>query len=98
MEKPTKVASAIALTFLLFIGGLVAIPFLAVAAAGDSPGCGAAGPVEVEDDGTPSLLGPSTLTVADLRAWWDAGGRGQPHRLGVDIADLIALYLSEGDA
>ena len=66
MEKPTKVASAIALTFLLFIGGLVAIPFLAVAAAGESPGCGAAGPVEVEDDGTPSLLGPPTLTVAGV--------------------------------
>ncbi|QYG91792.1 peptidoglycan DD-metalloendopeptidase family protein [Iamia sp. SCSIO 61187] len=98
MEKPTKVASAIALTFLLFIGGLVAIPFLAVAAAGDSPGCGAAGPVEVEDDGTPSLLGPSTLTVADLRTWWTSSGRGQPTRLQMDIGDLIAVYLSEGDA
>ena len=90
MEKPTKVASAIALTFLLFIGGLVAIPFLAVAAAGDSPSCGATGPVEVEDDGTPSLLGPSTLTVADLRAWWSSSGRGQPARLQMDIGDLIA--------
>ena len=98
MEKPTKVASAIALTFLLFIGGLVAIPFLAVAAAGDSPGCGAAGPVEVEDDGTPSLLGPSTLTVADLRTWWTSSGRDQPTRLKMDIGDLIAVYLSEGDA
>ena len=98
MEKPTKVASAIALTFLLFIGGLVAIPFLAVAAAGDSPGCGASGPAEVEDDGTPSLLGPSTLTVANLRAWWTSNGRGQPTRLQMDIGDLIAVYLSEGDA
>ena len=98
MNKHAKVAWAIALTFLAFLGGLLAVPFLAVAAGGGSPNCGAAGSVEVEDDGTPSLLGPSTLTVTDLRAWWDAQRRGQPSRLQVDISDLIAVYLSEGDA
>ncbi len=96
--KRSKLPSAIALTFLIFLSGLVAVPFLAIAAGGASPPCGIGGPLEVEDDGTPSILGPSTLTAADLRAWWSTGGRGQPGRLGIDIADLIALYLSEGDA
>ncbi len=96
--KRSKLPAAIALTFLIFLSGLVAVPFLAVAAGGAAPPCDAGGPLEVEDDGTPSILGPSTLTVTDLRAWWDASGRGQPSRLGIDIADLIALYLSEGDA
>jgi len=96
--KRSKLPTAIALTFLIFLSGLVAVPFLAIAAGGASPPCGGGGPGEVEDDGTPSILGPSTLTVTDLRAWWSAGGRGQPSRLGIDIADLIALYISEGDA
>ena len=96
--KRSKLPSAIALTFLIFLSGLVAVPFLAIAAGGASPPCGIGGPLEVEDDGTPSILGPSTLTAADLRYWWSTGGRGQPGRLSIDIADLIALYLSEGDA
>ena len=95
--KRSKLPTAIALTFLIFLSGLVAVPFLAIAAGGASPPCGG-GSLEVEDDGTPSILGPSTLTITDLRAWWSAGGRGQPSRLGIDIADLIALYISEGDA
>ena len=97
--KRSKLPSAIALTFLIFLSGLVAVPFLASAAGGASPPCGGtSGPLEVEDDGTPTILGPSTLTVADLRSWWSTGGLGQPARLGIDIVDLIALYLSEGDA
>src|SRR5690606_14622530 len=40
----------------------------------------------------------SALTVSDLRAWWSSTGRGQPSRLGIAIDDLIALYVTEGDA
>jgi murein DD-endopeptidase MepM/ murein hydrolase activator NlpD len=36
--------------------------------------------------------------VSDLRAWWNSTGRGQPARLGIAIEDLVALYVSEGDA
>lgn len=82
--------------FLAFVGCLTGLPILAIAADGPSPSCGAPG--EVADDGTPSILGPSTLTVSDLRAWWANTGRGQPPRLGLGIDDLIAVYLSEGDA
>ena len=60
------------------------------------PGCGEGG--GVADDGTPGILGSSALPVSDLRAWWSSPGRGQPSRLGIAIEDLIALYLSEGDA
>jgi hypothetical protein len=97
MEKQSKAASAIALTFLAFVGTLTGLPILAAAGGGASPpGCGSLG--DIADDGTPSILGPSTLTVADLRAWWQNTGKGQPSRLGIDIDDLIAIYLSEGDA
>lgn len=96
MKRP-KLGAAIALACLLTVGGFTALPILAVGIGGASPpGC-----VQLEetaDDGTPSILGPSTLTVADLRFWWGSTGRGQPSRLGIALDDLLALYLSEGDA
>lgn len=96
MDKQSKVASAVALTFLAFVGILTGLPILAAAGGGSPPGCGSMG--DIADDGTPSILGPSTLTVAELRAWWQNTGKGQPSRLGIDIEDLIAIYLSEGEA
>jgi murein DD-endopeptidase MepM/ murein hydrolase activator NlpD len=48
-------------------------------------------------DGTPTILGPATLTATQLTAWWDATGRPQPLRLQIPVRDVIALYLSEGD-
>lgn len=96
MKRP-KLGAAIALTCLTTIGGFTALPILTIGMGGASPpGCGEVG--EIADDGTPSILGPSTLTVTDLRAWWTDSGRGQPTRLGIAIEDLIALYISEGDA
>lgn len=96
MDNRSKVASAIALTFLAFVGTLTGLPILAAAGGGSPPGCGSVG--DIAEDGTPSILGPSTVTVADLRAWWQSTGKGQPARLALDIGDLIAVYLSEGDA
>lgn len=95
--KRRKLGTAIALACLVTVGGVTALPILAVGVSSASPpGCGPLG--EIADDGTPTILGPSTLTVADLRGWWDSTGRGQPPRLRIAIGDLIALYLSEGDA
>jgi len=95
--KGPKLGAAIAFTCLTTVGGFTALPILAIGIGGPSPpGCPATG--EIADDGTPSIIGPSILTVADLRSWWVSTGRGQPPRLGIDIGDLIALYLSEGDA
>lgn len=95
MQK-RKLGSAIALSCLLTVGGLSALPILVVGVGGASPDCGRLD--EHGSDGTPSILGTSTLDVADLRAWWRSSGRGQPPRLGTAIDDLIALYLSEGTA
>lgn len=96
MER-RKLGAAIALACLGTIGGVTALPILAVGIGSASlPSCALAG--EVADDGTPTILGPSNLSVADLRTWWDSTGRGQPPRLHIAIGDLIALYLSEGDA
>ena len=79
MKQP-KLGVTIAVSCLLSIGGLTAGPILA-AGITSPPGCGP--DVEIADDGTPSILGPSELTVTDLRAWWTSTGRGQPSRLGI---------------
>lgn len=79
----------------------LSIPFLAVGSGSSGmPACplapapaGAAAP-----DGTPTILGPSTLTVAELVAWWVTRKGTQPARLSVPIDDAIALYIAEADA
>ena len=92
-----KLPAAAALACLVTIGGFTSLPILAIGVGGTSPpGCGEVG--EVADDGTPSILGPSALRVSGLRAWWNSTGRGQPPRLRIAIEDLIALYVTEGDA
>jgi murein DD-endopeptidase MepM/ murein hydrolase activator NlpD len=91
-----RVAAGIAGGTLSVIATLTSLPLLAVGS-GDRP-VGCAQPVESADDGTPSILGPSTLTVADLTAWWTSADRGQPARLNLPIEDVIALYITEGGA
>jgi hypothetical protein len=95
--KRHPLAAAVAVAVLCAIAGLTALPILSISLTAASPtACG--GDVVPEQDGTPSILGPSALTVADLRAWWTSTGRGQPARLGIAIDDLLALYISEGAA
>jgi len=94
--KRPKLGAVLALACLFTVGGCTALPILVVGLGEASPRCGRNG--AVTEDGTPSILGPATLTVDELRAWWDITGRGQPARLGIVIADLIALYISEGEA
>lgn len=78
--------------------GLVAtlsIPLLAVGIGDtESPAVVECGP----DAPSPSILGPSSMPVADLTAWWASTGRGQPPALAADIDDVIALYVTVGDA
>lgn len=95
--KRSKLGAPVALACLMTVGGFTALPVLLVGVGGTPPsGCGEVG--EVADDGTPSILGPSALTVSDLRAWWAGTGRSQPARLRLAIEDLVALYISVGDA
>lgn len=95
--KHSRSAIVIALVFLVFAGSIAALPVFALGVTGAAPG--ACAPLtDLAEDGTPSLLGSSALTVADLRGWWNDTGRPQPGRLGLPIDELIALYLSEGDA
>lgn len=79
-----------------FLGVIAVMTCLPILAAGTtSPdGCPAQ---YAEVHGTPTILGPATLTVAQLTAWWDATGRPQPPRLQTPVRDVIALYLGEGD-
>ncbi len=96
MKRP-KLGVAVACAFLVTVGGLTALPILAVGVGG-APPSGCSQNPKTANDGTPSILGPSTLTVTDLRAWWASTGRGQPVRLRIAIGELITLYISEGDA
>jgi murein DD-endopeptidase MepM/ murein hydrolase activator NlpD len=77
------------------VGGFTCMPLLALAAGSGAPAC--PDPGAVVADGTPSILGTATLTAAQLAAWWDSTGRAQPGRLAAPIADVLALYVSEGE-
>lgn len=92
MNRP-KLGTSIAFVSVLTVSGFTAVPILAIGVGGEA----ASGCVAVADDGTPSILGPATLSVTDLRGWWSDTGWGQPARLRLDVDDLIALYLSEGN-
>ena len=45
MDKQSKVASAVALTFLAFVAILTGLPILAAAGGGSPPGCGSMGDI-----------------------------------------------------
>jgi murein DD-endopeptidase MepM/ murein hydrolase activator NlpD len=79
----------------VIVGGFTCLPLLALAAGSGAPPC--PDPAAVAADGTPSILGPATLTTAQLAAWWASTGGAQPRRLDAPIADVLALYLSEGE-
>jgi murein DD-endopeptidase MepM/ murein hydrolase activator NlpD len=91
-----RVAAVIAGGTLTVVATLTGIPLLAVGSDRGPDGC--APMVEPADDGTPSILGASTLRVADLTAWWANSDRGQPARLSLPIEEVTALYITEGDA
>lgn len=101
MQRSKHTALAIGGIFVGLLGGLLGIPFLAVGGGSQGmPECplqpGAAS--STLDDGSPTILGPSTLTVAQLVAWWNDTKDTQPSRLTIPIDTAIALYLSEGAA
>jgi hypothetical protein len=45
-----------------------------------------------------TIRGPAALSAEDIQGWWSSTGRGQPADLGAPIDQVIAWYLSEGDA
>ncbi|HEY8544886.1 MAG TPA: hypothetical protein VIL36_07555, partial [Acidimicrobiales bacterium] len=74
---------------------MATVPFLALAGGGidGSENCPPAGV-----DSSPNILGPSTLSAAELQLWWVTTFRTQPEKLGTPIDDLFHAYLSEADA
>lgn len=81
-------------------GVVVVLPILAMGSGGlDRPtnSCAAAGPSR-SGDGSPTILGPSTLTLTELVDWWTSTDRGQPQALDLLVDDLLAMYLSEAEA
>ncbi|HWL41547.1 MAG TPA: peptidoglycan DD-metalloendopeptidase family protein [Ilumatobacter sp.] len=101
MRRKHHLIAATAAAVAMLLGGTLMIPLLAVSGGTDGmPECpfspapaGAAAP-----DGTPTILGPSTLTVAQLVDWWDTRRGTQPARLTIGVHDAIALYIAEATA
>jgi murein DD-endopeptidase MepM/ murein hydrolase activator NlpD len=85
---------ATAATAAVMLGALTCMPLLALAVGNGAQPCPDL--IGVVADETPSILGPATLTSAQLEAWWDSAGRAQPGQLNAPVADVIALYISEG--
>jgi hypothetical protein len=85
---PLHIGAACAATLLTATSAVAGLPLLAIGMA--PPSCAA-----IAQDGTPAILSPTVLNVADLRAWWASTGRGQPASLTMPIDDLIAAYLNE---
>jgi hypothetical protein len=81
--------------------GLLAVPFLVLAAGGigdgdercDLSGREATGPA-------PTILGSPAMTLAEIEQWWRTAAADPAPRLdgGVEVGDLAALYLAEGSA
>jgi N-acetylmuramoyl-L-alanine amidase len=91
-----KALAALAATIVI---GLMAFPMLlANGDAAPAPASCATGPGRGSGDTSPTILGPSSLTAADIAAWWTAQGKSQPPRLRAPIDEVIAAYLREGAA
>lgn len=79
---------------------VIVIPLLAMGAGNlDPPAdpCADAAMV-IADDASPTILGPSALTHAELVDWWTSTGREQPDGLGLPVEDVLAIYRSEAEA
>ncbi len=99
MKRPGRIGKAVLALVTCAVGAIVGLPLLAVSGGLDSsaglctPGQ-LGGPVR----DSPTILGPSTLTYAELIAWWDSTGRGpRPPRLAVSAAEVLRMYVAEGD-
>jgi cell wall-associated NlpC family hydrolase len=94
-------AGAIIAVVVLALLVAVAVPFAAVAIflmtlTSSGPSCG--GPATPTADGSPTILGPSALSAAQIVSWWQAQGQGLATPVGVDIATLAGWYIDHGTA
>lgn len=62
--------------------------------AGDTP----CGPAVATVDGSPTILGPSTIDGERIVAWWQAAGHSRQTPTGVDISVLAGWYIDHGAA
>jgi hypothetical protein len=94
VNRPRRTAALAALATCI-AGAVVGLPLLALGtgAVDDPDGCLGTHPV-----GTTPIEGASTLTSADLIAWWHGTNPGQPAGLGLPVDDVIALYVAEAEA
>jgi cell wall-associated NlpC family hydrolase len=77
-----------------------AVPFLAflVFVSNMGSGGGGCGPAALTADGSPTILGASTLSSAGIAAWWQTSGHGATTPIGVDVTTLAGWYVDHGSA
>jgi hypothetical protein len=101
VRQPRTTRVVLAAGTLYVLGFTIGMPLLALGSGSiDNPNttiCPLT-PTAAADSGSPTILGPPAETVGNLTRWWDDTRRSQPTRLAMPIDDVIALYLSEGDA
>ena len=101
MQATGRIAAAIGAGIAGVTVMTLVVPLLALGAGGfDDSGEGCSPPSEPSsaEDASPTILGPTTMSAADLAAWWGANHRGQPANLSVAIEKVIIAYVDEGHA
>jgi hypothetical protein len=79
---------------------VVVLPMLAMGMGSFEPpsgACAATGTTTASDE-SPTILGPSALTHAEIVDWWTSTGRREPPSLDLPVDDVLAIYLSDADA
>ena len=97
MKRRGRTAIALAAVTTCLAGTVVGLPLLAAGGDVDSDGPCTPGQLNTLADGSPTIVGVSTLTYAELLTWWESTRRGEPPWLDISIADVISLYVAEGD-
>jgi cell wall-associated NlpC family hydrolase len=90
------VAAVVAALLLLVAVAFVAVVIFFMTLTNSGSSCG--GPATLTADGSPTILGPATLSAAQIAGWWQAHGHGQATPVGVDIATLAGWYIDHGTA
>jgi hypothetical protein len=76
----------------------LSIPFLVLAVGGIGQATGESCALATEGADSPPILDDAELTAEQLVTWWSSTRRDQPAGLDLEVAEVIRLYLSEGDA
>jgi hypothetical protein len=94
VSPPSRLANSL---FALAIAVTVLWPSTGALALGRGPRCIPPEDLELTEDGSPTILGPSMLSPDAVISWWHRLGRSQPERLSAPIDHVLAAYIIHGE-